>query len=278
MKFKPNEYEIKKEYETHPDVRVMKLSTPSAPVIEEFQFAKIQKAGEGTYQATKAKFGALAATDVDKSKKERKDGRFSLNPLVRDPLAIEEEERRVIEEKVAARVEAVSVEVRAQSETEGYEAGLKKGYDEAYRKFRDEGKERMKRFDEFLEECETAKQQIFRANERFLIDMIYRVAKMVMLKELSTDKEYLLRLTLELLERVGVRENIRIRIRPEDLETAANLKDGLDKILGGLKNVNIEPSNLVQGGGVLVDTEWNAIDACIETQLQSIYQTLLGHS
>jgi flagellar assembly protein FliH len=172
-------------------------------------------------------------------------------------------------------VESVAEEVRAQAAKQGYDEGLKQGHEEAFRRFREEAAERIRSFDLFLAEAETAKEQIYRANERFLIETVFRVSKMVLLKELTTDKEYVTRLARDLIERVGVRENIRIKISPSDMDTAALLKEGLEKSLGTLKNLNIEPSAQVQGGGCIVETEWNAIDASIQTQLQGIYDALV---
>jgi flagellar assembly protein FliH len=269
-------FEIQAEKEAIREMRVMKVDAPIEPVITDYTLDRLKRPGEGSYSTVKSKFGALAATDHDKVARSRKDARFSINSLLREPLKVEEEERRVIEERVRARVQAVSEEVRGAAAQKGYDEGLKQGYDEAFKKARAEYAERFAAFDEFLAQCETAKEQIFRANERFLIETVFRVAKMVLLRELTTDKDYVLRLATELIERVGVRENIRVKLSPADMATAAQLKEGLEKKLGALKNLNLEASPQVVGGGCVVETEWNAIDAAIETQLQGIHDALLG--
>ena len=56
-----------------------------------------------------------------------------------------------------------------------------------------------------IDGVEGLKAEIYRANERFLIETVFRVARMVALKEISADKDYLSRLTHDLIERtVGV--------------------------------------------------------------------------
>ena len=54
------------------------------------------------------------------------------------------------------------------------------------------------------------------------------------------------------------------------------LKDGLDKSLGGLKNLNVEVSEDVLAGGCVIETEWNKIDAGLQTQLDSMVEALFG--
>src|SRR4051794_15717665 len=113
-KFKPNDFKIHSEREgSVSDVRVVKLDTPEAPTVRQFQFDRLKRAGEGEYEVVKQKYGALAATDPARASRTQKDRRFTLNPLLREPLSVEEEERRVIEEKVRARVAAVADEAKA---------------------------------------------------------------------------------------------------------------------------------------------------------------------
>jgi flagellar biosynthesis/type III secretory pathway protein FliH len=99
---------------------------------------------------------------------------------------------------------------------------------------------------------------------------------MVMLKDLSADREYLLRLTRELVERVGVKDNIRIRLNQNDMESMRLVRENLESTVGTMKNLHIEESREVETGGCIVETEWNAIDASIETQLQGIHRALVG--
>jgi flagellar assembly protein FliH len=258
------------------DVRIVKLDADAGAPVQEFKMRPLVKEGEDTYEHTRKTYGALAATDADRVAKSRKDARFAINPLLREPLSIEDEERRVIEEKVRSRVGAIENEARAKAAELGYQEGLKRGHDQAFRTFQQESSERTAHLDRLIASFEGAKHDIFRANERYLVELVFRVARMVLLKELSTDKEYVLRIARELIERVGARENIRIRLNPDDLESAAMLRDGLDKAFGALQNVNIEASAQVKRGGCELETEWNVIDASVETQLKGIYEGLIG--
>lgn len=257
--------------------KAVTVDRQTAPVIKEFKFNSL-KHSQGNYAAVKAKFGPLGSTDAERLARSTKDRRFTLNPLLKGSLSVEEEEKRVLEEKVRAQVEAITEEVREKAKSDGYEDGLKKGFEEAYRKVHSDGAKSLVKFDLLLEELEKAKFEIFKANERFLIGLIYQIARMVTLKEISLDKEYLLRVANELIEEVGVKDYVTIRINPQDAETVEMMKQGLQKSHRELSNLNIEASSQVSPGGCQVTTEWNALDSQVEIQLKRIFESLLGGS
>lgn len=256
------------------DIRVLKLDGGLGMQVQPFAARPLAAHGKGVYSEVKKKFGPIAATDPDRHSRSQKDSRFSMNELLRGPLAVEEEERKSIEEKVRARVAAVTDEATGRAKEEGYQDGLKKGFDEAYAKTREECAEQVAKFEALLESFEKAKEEIFAANERFLIDLVYRIAGMIAVKEVKQDPEYLARLCREIIERVGVRENIRVRVNPAMLQATVNLKEGLEASLGKLNNFAVEPSAEVGDEGCQIDTEWNSVDATLEQQLAGVRAAL----
>ncbi len=275
-KFTQNDFTIQPEFKDPNGNRVFKPEVVKTPQVQEFEYGKITKKGEHEYKNIRSKFGALAATDPEKKDKAQRERRFSLSPLVKAPLAIDEEERRVIDERVKQGIDAVVNEAKKSGHQEGFDIGMEQGKLEALSQFRQDAIERLIRLESFVDEAEAAKDKIFKANERFLMEIVFRISKMVILRELSVDKEYIGRLARELIERTGIRENISIRVHPDDLKNVLGLKEGLEAKLGALKNLNVEGSSQVREGGCNIETEWNALDASLETQLESLRASLLG--
>ena len=246
--------------------------------VKDYHFKKIHRAGEGSYAYTKKKYGPLAATDPDRKTKDQKAGRFRISPILRSPLSIDIEEKKMIEKQVAEELRAMKEKATREGFKKGQEDVYKKGYEEAYQKLTKEGQERLSRIDTLLNEMEHAKEEIFQSNEKFIIEMINQIAQKVILRELETDQDYLLRLSKDIIEKIGVRENVLIRINPKDVESIELLRAGLVEKLGEFKNLQVETSEKVKLGGCLIDTEWNAIDARIKTQLEKIEETLTSRS
>jgi flagellar biosynthesis/type III secretory pathway protein FliH len=277
-KFKLNDFTLNEETRKATEMRISKLDAAQAPTVKEFEMGAIRQAGSNEYSTVKNKYGPLAVTDVERASRDQKDRRFSLNPLLRDPLSVEQEESRVIEQKVRVQITEMANAAQATASKLGYEEGFKKGFDEAFLKTKSDGAENLKRFDELVAAAEGAKDEIFRANERFLIEIVFRIAKTILLKELNVDKDALLRLMKELISKVGVRDHLSMKISPEDAQTIDFLKEGLQKAYGEMKNLHIEASTHISRGGCKIETEWNAIDASVETQLQGIYEALIGNN
>jgi flagellar assembly protein FliH len=275
-KFKVNEFKISSENQSFEKFQISELNSEKAMVIKSFELQPLVQNGGKNYNQVKSKYGPISPTDGERANRGQKDRRFSLNPLIRDHLSVEQEEMRVIEEKVRDKVDELSDQIKIEAFSTGYNDGLQKGYEEAFKKAQLDANENLQKLEALIEQFENAKTEIFQANERFLMEVMYRIAKMVLLKDLSMDSDYLLRLAKELVSRIGIRENVIIRIHPQDVDSIKTLKEGLINAFGEMRNLKVEVSTLVQEGGCQVETEWSAIDASIETQLQSLYEALIG--
>ena len=53
------------------------------------------------------------------------------------------------------------------------------------------------------------------------------------------------------------------------------LEEDIIENIGTFKNISIEASKQVATSGCIIETEWNAIDATVETQLKGIYEALV---
>ncbi len=277
-KFDQNKFKVDDEQSVNAKTNIIKSDPVAKPTIRNFEFQSIKKTNDEHYAATKAKYGPIAVTDAERSTRLQRDRRFSINPLLRDPLSIEQEELRMIEEKVQERVRVVSESAKAIAAEEGYQAGLKQGHEEAFRQFGEQSGDLLRRIEDIVTQMENAKFEMLYANERFIIEMVFRIARSLLLKELSVDREYVLRLAKELVSKVGVRDYLRLKINPADIHLLGVLKESLEKTFGSLQNLTIEASDLVSPGSCSVETDWNSIDANFEKQLNGVYEALIGQT
>ena len=250
--------------------RIFKLDTGAVnSQVSEFKFGNLRQPGK---LSTEYHVTATA----QEQRQVRKDSRFMVDPLLKNKVSVDEEKKRQSEENVRLQVETRAKKAEEEGRALGYETGLKQGHEDATQAFQTKADQMVAEIEAFTASCESKKDEIFRANERYLIELIYRMGKMVVLKELSTDPEYLLTLVRTLVEKVGAKDNIRLLLNPADLLKISELKAGLEKSFGKLKNVTFETSSLVEGGGCVLETDWNALDASVETQLQAFRQALIG--
>jgi flagellar assembly protein FliH len=236
-------------------------------------FRRIRNAG---YQETRAKYGPLAVTDPDHHPRTQRDARFRLNSLQREPLAVDQEERRVIDELVQERVRDTEIQIREQAHQEGYQAGFQQGHEEAEARVRAEGQALLERLRVFANSCEQAKEDILKSQEKLIVELVLRMGRSILLRELTSDKDYILRLARELISSTDLREHLKLKVSENDLADAARVTGELQKAFPDLKNLRIEPSPLVQQGGAILESQWSTTDAAVETQIQRVFDAVLN--
>jgi flagellar assembly protein FliH len=222
------------------------------------------------YKQVKERFGALSATDSDSHE------HFSLHPESKKTLGIDKEERSHLEDKVQAEVDIKLAELREQAFQEGFEKGREEGKQKAETAFFEVVQPQFEQFSNLLDAFDRMKSEVYAANEAFLIQLVFQVSKQVMLTELKTDREYVKRLTSQLVEKLGAKENIRIRVSRDDYANVEQLRDFLKAQFPDLKNVQIDVSDDLRLGGVKIETDLSRVNASVEEQIKSIEAALSG--
>jgi flagellar biosynthesis/type III secretory pathway protein FliH len=95
-----------------------------------------------------------------------------------------------------------------------------------------------------------------------------------MLRELTTDREYVKRLALHVVEKIGAKDHVRIRISRQDAALLDELKEHLKVQMPDLKNLHIEAVDDLPLGGCKVETDLSRMNASVETQLGAIEKAL----
>ncbi len=204
---------------------------------------------------------------------DRKNSRFKLNELVKGPLSVLEEEEIRIQDEVERRVNEELDRLRETAKKEGFLQGFAEGKKEATNVTLLTAKPMIEKFDQFLKEFESQREMLFKANEDLIGKMVYWIAKMVTLKELKEDHDYTKRLIMNLLDRIGTRENIKIFVGMQVYSAAEKLKTDLAQSLGQLKNISIELDSSIQDLGCRMETDYCEVDARISTQLENCAET-----
>ncbi len=220
------------------------------------------------YSQVKEKFGSLANTDP------KSNSHFNLHPAAKKNLGIEAEERSHLEDLVKAEVEVRLEALRVQAFEEGFEKGRAEGKEKAEGEFFAIVQPLFEQFSNLLQSFDQVKQDVYLANEHFLMQLIYSVAKQVILDDLKVDPNYVKRLTQQIVEKLGAKENIRIRVNRQDFANVEQLREFLKAQFPDLKNVQIDPSDDLALGGVKIETDLSRVNASVEAQLQSIQNSL----
>lgn len=272
-KFNGNDFNISEDDGFNKSPRVVKTSQPVERRVQDFRMSDLKQASSAPAQKgfTGTPSNSPARPHATES---RRDQRFMMSELARNALSITQEQENLIEERVSQKLQELSDETRQAAFAQGHAEGSKKGHEEALVEFQSESTKRLEQFDALIASMEGAKGELFESNREFLMNVVYRVSKAILLKEIAADKDYLLRLSRELVERSGLRENLTLKVHPSDAESVDMLRQGLVQSFSSLRNLSIELSEHVSAGGCILETEWGAVDASLETQLSQVLSTL----
>jgi flagellar assembly protein FliH len=203
------------------------------------------------------------------------DSRFRVSDLARPHLPVHEEERREVESRVRAQVDAIAKETHDAALARGLEEGREIGRREANDEVRASAAPMLDRLQALVSEFDGVKKSMYEANERFLTELVLRIARKVCMKEVGGNAEYVQRLARTMIEQSGARENIRVRLHPSQLEAIEGLRADLAKTLGELRNLQVELSSEVPEGGCAVETDFCSMKASLDSQIDAIHESLV---
>jgi flagellar biosynthesis/type III secretory pathway protein FliH len=206
---------------------------------------------------------------------ERTNGtRFDLHPAAKKMLGVEDEESTEVEEKVNARVEVALAIVRDEAYQEAFGRGLVEGKAQAELEFLASIRPLYEQFEVMCKTFEGIKQEMYAANEQMLMQLMFQIGKNVVLKELSTDREYVQRVLGMMVEKIGAKDHVKLKISRQDFANIEQIRQFLKVEFPELKNVQIEASDDLVLGGCKIETDLARINASVETQFRSIEKSL----
>jgi flagellar assembly protein FliH len=117
--------------------------------------------------------------------------------------------------------------------------------------------------------------KIFRESEDELINLIMLVARKVISHEISQNRSILAKVVQSALAGLSAREEITVRINPDDYQLVTSGRDDLLRTELLNERLLLKPDPSVEVGFCLVDTDMGTIDASLEGQLDQIYRSFL---
>ncbi len=207
---------------------------------------------------------------------EVRDRRFHVDPVLRDLLSVDDQTDAEIDARVARKLAEVSEQAQRDGREKGYDEGYERGQAEAKQTFELAAQEKLASLDALISAFEAAKPQVYAANERFLVELVYKISASVLQKEIILDSEYLARVVRSVVEKVGVKEQLKLIASTTQIETLYAMLPELEKKYSELKNITIESSSMLGEADVVIETDWNRIDATLDSQLGSLHEIVLA--
>jgi len=194
---------------------------------------------------------------------------FKIDNIVRDLRGLSAQEKDDLESKIGQEVEVRLRQIRDQAYREGLDKGRLEGADAALQEAMEKHQEQIQQVETMLVSLNQQYNDILLRNKSDVYEMIKRLMKWLVMKEVQTD-EYLPKLIEKLVLEMGERHNLILRFNQADFSSMPSVVEAIQAKLGEMKNLRIEPETELRGRGLILESENNLIDGSMESLFATI--------
>lgn len=215
-----------------------------------------------------------AALDFVKLRVEHENPKFRIDRVVASASGIETYENQSLTERVETEALERLKQMQEEAYAQAYDLGRDEGIEKAYSEFSAAIIEKIKKLDETITSLESLRTGLARQNESALIELVYQIAKKIILDEIERKPELVTQVINLAVAESGAEQDITIQLAPADLKFIEEAKDRYKEEWSLPKNTKFEAIEKIQPGGCVVVTNYGIIDASVEKRLERIWSTL----
>lgn len=168
--------------------------------------------------------------------------------------------------------QAALQERRAAVEREAFAKGFAQGERAGAEAAGKRGEVMLRRLTETLDELTSLRAQMIHQTEHQMVQLALAVARRVVHREISLDRDLLVAMARVALDRLGESAQVTVRLNPADFEATAAARAA--QWTG--TNVTVVADSRVSRGGCRIDSDLGVLDAGADAQIQEIARALLG--
>jgi flagellar assembly protein FliH len=181
---------------------------------------------------------------------------------VQEPVAASED--AVEPQAPAIQIEAIEREAFARGYQEGERAGFEAGGQVA--------NQTIERLTQAIEEISTARMQMIRQTERQMVELALAIARRIIHREVSLDRDLLVAMARVALDRLGETNKITIHLHPDEYDITQAGR--ISTLMGTSVMILADPR--LDRGACLVESELGTLDVSVDAQIEEVARALLG--
>ena len=157
---------------------------------------------------------------------------------------------------------------------QAFEAGREAGIEEGKAECRHEVEQERQRSIQLVEQIEVARTNLLGQVEADLVALALAIAKKVIHREASLDKDIVVNQIQHILKNLSVPSGVCLKVHPDEMDHLQNVQASFVTHEGDTPTIRIEGDPAIGLGGCIIQTNGLCIDAAIEQQLENIGETL----
>ena len=199
---------------------------------------------------------------------------FQIDEPIRVQTGLDKMDERVIEAEVENKTLEKLKEIQEQAYKEAHALGMEEGRREAFQATQAEIDRDLIEFREMTQTLQSFKEELLKQNEAHLLRLALHAAARLAHHEMNVDDNCLLDILRKAVADAQVQEEITVFVAESQLQFLETLKKETHRDFDLLKKIKLVPSETVQRGGCMIETNYGLIDAQIEERLGKFWEDL----
>lgn len=121
-----------------------------------------------------------------------------------------------------------------------------------------------------IEDLSGLKKNMLEAAEDQILELALAIAEKVIQMETTTNRDVIQNVLRAAMKSIVDRENMKVRVHPQDFQYMLEIKSDFLKKLDGIKNIVFEQDASITRGGAIVETMFGEVDARVDQQYSEI--------
>jgi flagellar assembly protein FliH len=157
-----------------------------------------------------------------------------------------------------------------QAELEAYNKGLSDGIQQGRDLQKNEASNALQSMTDIVKEVSEMKKNILYNAEEEIIRLALAIAEKVLHLEVTVNPDVIQSVLKEAVKKIVDRENMKIRVHPQDFQYMMEIKTDFIQSFDGIKNIVFEKDESIRRGGAIIETLFGEVDARLEQQYGEI--------
>lgn len=174
----------------------------------------------------------------------------------------------------ADKVISAAREKSTEIEEEAIHKGQKIGFEEGLRNAESDYQGKLQEAQDIVEKANQERKEILVCAEGEIVQLALAVARKVIVQEISLNPNYIVDIAKRAIQKATDREELTIRVSPDNLDDALNAQEEIFKSAKGIRKLKVLADPTVTAGGCVVESSNGTVDARLERQLNEIEQAL----
>lgn len=202
----------------------------------------------------------------------------SANPAASKEANAIVDQARADAEQILADARAQSEAVREEARQQGYSAGEAAARQEVEAHLNEVWEKQTYaikgNIQGIIDAIIDARQELWEQSEQEMVSLVLEVAQKVIKVEVQQNPNVICEMIRHAMRRVVDKETVRIRVNPDDIERVRGEREGLMRVLDGIRHLEIDDDRRIGPGGCVIETNGGTIDARIDTQFEQVEEAL----